>query len=117
MRSSSFIEHFQVSTAAGKVKILAKRLAQLFGSVDDPEDVDSGHAEVDPAEDAALLRLDVVQEEDQRVEEVVAALKKEQGHGDFNSYHGTLASCINWPFQPLSRPMIHSSRSILYIQP
>ena len=76
MRSSSFIEHFQVSTAAGKVKFWAKRLAQLLGSVDDPEDVDSGHAEVDPAEDAALLRLDVVQEEDQRVEEVVAALKK-----------------------------------------
>ena len=75
MRSSSFIEHFQVSTA-GKVKFWAKRLAQLLGSVDDPEDVDSGHPEVDPAEDAALLRLDVVQEEDQRVEEVVAALKK-----------------------------------------
>ena len=42
-------------------------------SVDDPEDVESRLAQVDPAQDAVLFGLDVVQEEEERVEEVVPA--------------------------------------------
>ena len=41
--------------------------------VDDPEDVDARPAEVDRVELASLLRLDVVQEHQQCVEQVVPA--------------------------------------------
>lgn len=40
---------------------------------DDPEDVDARHAEVDPAEIAALLGLDVMQEQDHGMEKIVPA--------------------------------------------
>ena len=45
----------------------------LLSLVDDPENVDAPPAEVDLVEHAALLRLDVVQEQEQRVEQVVPA--------------------------------------------
>ena len=49
------------------------RKISTFKLIDDPEDVDAGDPEVDPAEDAAFFALDVVQEEDERVEQIVAS--------------------------------------------
>ena len=44
-------------------------------SLDDPLDVESGGADVDPVEQAAVAAAHGVQEQQQRVEQVVAALK------------------------------------------
>ena len=44
--------------------------------IDDPEDIDTGDSEVDPAENAAFFVLDVVEEKDQRVEKIVSTWKK-----------------------------------------
>ena len=42
-------------------------------SVEDPENVEAGEAEIDPAEHAGPLVLDLVQEEEDGVQQVVPA--------------------------------------------